>query len=152
MQVVSNGTSDSRTLFGLYHVGKGNERQSTNVARIERAIIRGCITTESHPVGKGFQLSSPFGGSLIVRRCASSGASAGNSDRGRLMRVVSYNFDGIGVQLAVRDGLGSVIKHGRNVVFRLDVSRDSWRVWLDYGVILYISFEYLRSGGRRQAR
>lgn len=65
------------------------------------------------------------------------------------MRVVRYDFDGIGVQFAVGDGLRSIIEHGRNVVFRLDVSRDGWRVWLDYGVILNIAFEYLRSCGRR---
>jgi hypothetical protein len=59
------------------------------------------------------------------------------------MRAVGNNLDCIGVKLFVRDGLGRIVKDGRNVVFGLNMCRDGGRVGLEDSAILNITLKDL---------
>lgn len=68
------------------------------------------------------------------------------------MRRVRDNLYGIRVEFIVGNGLGGIVEDGGNVVFRLDMGGDGWRVGYENGAILDISLKDLRASGRGETR
>ena len=137
-----SGTGDASMglVFSLYDIGKGNEGKAANVRRVEGTVIGSVVGRDKVVIGKGSEFGGPFGGRLVVRTCV-----AGTRDRHSrgLMLGVRHDFDGVGVELVVRNGLGSVVENGGDVVFCLDVARDGRGVGHENGAVLDISLEDL---------
>lgn len=89
-------------VFSLDDIGKRDEREASDIGRVERTVVGGAISRKSYAVRKRGELRSPVTWALIMRCVAGTGA--GNSYRGGLVGSVSDNFDAVGIQLVVGDG------------------------------------------------
>lgn len=58
---------------------------------------------------------------------------------------MSNNFDGVGVEMFIRNGFGGCVEDGRNIVFGLNMGWNCGRIWYNGGALLNVSFEDLRT-------
>lgn len=90
------------TMFSLDDISKRDEREASDIGRVERAVVGGAISRKSYAVRKRGELRSPVTWTLLMGCVA--GTRAGDSYRCGLVGSVRDNLDAVGIQLVVGDG------------------------------------------------
>lgn len=118
------------SVLGLNHIGEGDEGQAAYIGRVQGPIVGRIVGGNGVGLttGECGELVRPFVDRRIEGRAAGDGAHSTRNGRGSgLMRAVSHDLYRVRVQFLVGDGLGGIVQNWRDMVLRLDVSRNRSR-------------------------